>query len=280
MSIELPEAYILAQQMSKELLGKEIANLNLKNHEKLQKLGFINRDLAVFKRLRAGVVVSIVSRGNVIRMKLDNGMNLILAPEYGGTVRYLAENNNLPEKFHLDVMFTDNSRLSVTLAGMGVIQVLRDEELEQSYVYRRDFSATVSPIDDVAFSFERFSGALAGKNVNIKTVLVGKEAVLVGLSNSAFQDILYRARIDPKRKSSDLDEREKQSLFRAIDFVVQHRIKSGGKSQFTDLYGKQGTYVAAMGPNMKGKTCIECGAPVEKLSLGGGQTYYCPECQK
>jgi len=280
LSIELPEAYILAQQMNRELRGKEIVNFNLQNHEKLQRLGFINKDSSAFNRLRGGRIESVVSRGNVIRVKLDNGMNLILAPEYGGKILYSTENGSIPDKFHLSVNFTDNSRLTVTLSGMGIIQALKDEELEHSYVYKRDFSSTISPIDDAEFTFERFSKELVSRNVNIKTVLVGKDAVLVGLSNSAFQDILYHAEIHPKRKASDLNVSERHALHDAIKLVIQERIKLGGKTQFMDLYGKQGTYTAAMGPNVKDETCKTCGVKVEKLSLGGGQTYFCPKCQK
>jgi formamidopyrimidine-DNA glycosylase len=53
----------------------------------------------------------------------------------------------------------------------------------------------------------------------------------------------------------------------------------GGKFQFVDLYGNKGQYVPAMGPNMKARTCVDCDSVIEKLSVGGGQVYYCPHCQ-
>jgi len=62
--------------------------------------------------------------------------------------------------------------------------------------------------------------------------------------------------------------------------VVEKRIRLGGKDQFLDLYGKQGHYVTAIGPNMKDQTCPVCGNTIEKLSTGGGVTYFCPKCQK
>ncbi|MCW4003096.1 MAG: hypothetical protein NWE95_04195 [Candidatus Bathyarchaeota archaeon] len=96
-----------------------------------------------------------------------------------------------------------------------MIKALTDEELKDSYVYKRDFSATASPLD-AEFTFERFTKDLAGRNVNIKTVLVGKDAIVVGLGNSAFQDIIYRAKIHPKRKASDLNEKEKRALYDAV----------------------------------------------------------------
>ena len=162
---------------------------------------------------------------------------------------------------------------------MGVIQALKDDELDGSYVYRRDFSKTPSPLE-AGFTFEDFAEGLAGMNVNIKSAIVGKDALVVGFGNSSFQDIIYRAGIHPKRKAADLSDEEKRALFDAVNFVVKERIRLGGKTQFQDLYGKQGAYVPAMGPNMKNQPCTNCGATVERLSLGGGQVYFCKNCQK
>jgi formamidopyrimidine-DNA glycosylase len=103
--------------------------------------------------------------------------------------------------------------------------------------------------------------------------------VLVGISNSTFQDILYLAKIHPKRKASELNAEEKRSLYDAIRLVFKERLRLDGKDQFHDLYGKQGSYTPTMGPNMKKQTCPECGTPIEKLSLGGGHVYLCPSCQ-
>lgn len=275
----MPETQILSKQMDNELRGKQVRACHVENSQKLQKVGFVNRDLSDFTRLIDVRIDSVVSRGNVIRVKLHKGMNLILAPEYGGKILYKEKDSIVPSKFHLKLDFTDNSALVVALTGMGVIQALRDKDLEHSYVYRRDFSDTASPTDDKEFTYERFSKDVTSKNVNIKSVLVGKDAVIVGLSNNAFQDILYRAKIHPKRKASELTEKEKHKLFDMIKMVIQRRIELGGKDQFIDLYGKQGSYTSMMGPNMKGKACTECGTKTEKLSLGGGQVYFCPKCQ-
>ncbi len=280
MSLELPEAQILAKQMSHELRGKQILSSQLQNYEKLQRIGFVNKDISAFVHLNNGKIESVVSRGNVIRVKLDNGFNLILSPEYGGRIQYHKEEGGVPSKFHLKICFTDKTFLTVVLSGMGVIQALRDSELGNSYVYKRDFSDTASPASEAEFTFDRFSKEMSGKNVNIKAALVGKDAVVVGLSNSAFQDVIYRAGIHPKRKASSLNEREKGALYDAIKTMIRERIEAGGKDQFADLYGKQGTYAPRMGPNMKDTACKACGTKIEVLSLGGGQAYYCTKCQK
>ena len=118
------------------------------------------------------------------------------------------------------------------------------------------------------------------KNKQIKPLLVGKEAQLVGLSNSAYQDIINRAGIHPKRRASELSKDELRALYDAIKVVIEERLRLGGKDRFTDLYGKPGGYTPAMGPNMKDQNCPKCGTPIEKLSHGGGHVYLCPKCQK
>jgi formamidopyrimidine-DNA glycosylase len=233
-----------------------------------------------FDQLVNRKIESIMSRGNVIRIKLDHGLNLVLGPEYGGRILYHTSEHTVTNKYHLKLDFNDGTSLTVALTSMGAIQTLKDDELERSYVYKRDFSEVTSPVDEREFTFERFSKQLAEKKVNIKSSLVGKDAVIVGLSNSAFQDVLFRAKIHPKRKASELSEGERHALYDAIKMMIRERIRLGGKDQFLDLYGKQGRYTPAIGSNMNGKTCIECGASIEKLSLGGGQVFFCPKCQK
>ncbi|MFX1488847.1 MAG: DNA-formamidopyrimidine glycosylase family protein [Promethearchaeota archaeon] len=279
MSIELPEALILAKQMNKEIIGKKIKAYKLQDYERLQKIGFLNENLEDFNLLVDSTVKSITSRGNLIRIAFDNQNNLLIGPEYGGKVLFHKDDKDVPDKIHLKITFTDNTILTVRLTGMGVIKAIKNSDLNQSYLYQRDFSDVLSPVDD-AFTFNSFSKLLGTLKRSIKSILVGKDAVLVGLSNSAFQDILYRAKLFPKVKGSELGQKQKKALFDSIKNVINERIRLGGKYQFVDLYGKKGGYIPAMGPNMKGKTCPDCDSDIEKFSVGGGQVYYCPQCQQ
>jgi formamidopyrimidine-DNA glycosylase len=162
---------------------------------------------------------------------------------------------------------------------MGGIHVFKDDELVNSYMFKRDFNPKIlSPIDET-FTFDKFSKLLQVNNKALKSVLVGKDAVLVGLSNSAFQDIMYRAKLHPKRKASELSLDEQRVLFNAVRLVLRERIRLKGKDQFLDLYKKQGRYIPAMGPNMRKWNCPVCGTPIEEWSLGGGKVFVCLKCQ-
>ncbi|MHA2125458.1 MAG: DNA-formamidopyrimidine glycosylase family protein [Promethearchaeota archaeon] len=277
--MELPEAKILADQMKKEIIGKQIRSYELQDYERLQKIGFLNKNIKEFDQLLDRKIKSITSRGNLILLAFDSNLNLLIGPEYGGKVLYHKDDTKIPKKIHLKITFTDKAILTVRLTGMGVIKTIKDSDLEQSYLYKRDFSEVLSPIDD-NFTHDHFSELLSTMKRSIKSILVGKDAVLVGLSNSAFQDIIYRAKLFPKIKGSELNNQQKKALFDSIKTVVNERIRLGGKYQFVDLFGKKGQYMPAMGPNMKDKICSDCDTPVEKLSVGGGQVYYCSHCQQ
>ena len=71
--------------------------------------------------------------------------------------------------------------------------------------------------------------------------------------------VMFRARLHPKRKASELNRGERRVLYDAIKSVLQERIRLNGKDQFCDLYQNQGGYIPAMGPNMKQQSCVVCG---------------------
>jgi formamidopyrimidine-DNA glycosylase len=146
-------------------------------------------------------------------------------------------------------------------------------------VFKRDFNPEIlSPIDE-DFTFERFSRLLSANKRALKPVLVGKDAVLVGLSNSSFQDIIYRAKLHARRKASELNLNEQKALYKSVKLVLQERLRLNGKNQFLDLYQNQGRYISAMGPNMRKENCPVCEFPIQELSLGGGKVFVCPKCQ-
>lgn len=277
MSIELPEAHIFAAQMNEALSGKKIESYDLKDVERMIKIGFIE-NISVFEDLVDKTVLQVTSRGNTILVKMDEGMNLLVGPEYGGVIRYHRYGGKIP-KYHLRLDFTDGSKLTIRITSMGLLSAFMDEGLDRSYMYRRDFLGGISPLDK-EFTFKRFFELMYKQNRQIKPLLVGKGAKIVGLSNASYQDIIYRAGIHPKRRASELSKDEIRALYDAIKQVIEERLNLGGKERFTDIYGNSGGYSPAMGPNMRNQPCPKCGTSIEKMAHGGGQVYFCPSCQK
>ena len=277
MSIESPEARILADQLDDALRGKTVESYDLKDVELMMRIGFINKDVFEFDILLGKTIKGATSRGNVIRVKFTNTTNLILAPEYGGVLTFLPTEGKVP-KYHLRLDFTDSSKLTIRITSMGLIYALKDEKLADSYMYKRDFLNGVSP-DEPEYTWDWFKETIGGLNRQLKPLLVGKDAPLIGISNATFQDVIYRACVHPKRKVSDLSEGELRGLYDNIKLVIEERLRLKGKHQFVDINGDRGRYVAAMGPNMKDRSCPKYGTAIQKLAHGGGHVYLCPICQ-
>ena len=177
--------------MNITLKGKQVAGVELKNCEKLQTLGCFNKNRSDCEQLVGAKIESVISRGVALLVKFSGGKNLLLAPEYGGRIIYHPENAAVPDTFHFKMVLADNSAFTVALSGFGGVQMLSDDLLNVSYIYKRDFSDVPSPSGD-EFRFDSFRQGLANKNVNMKAAIVGTEALVVGLSNSSFQDILFQ----------------------------------------------------------------------------------------
>ena len=99
------------------------------------------------------------------------------------------------------------------------------------------------------------------------------------MGNGCLQDILFRARLHPRRKVVDIADDEQRALYDAIKRTLNQMIDLGGRSSEVDLYGNKGGYVRILDSKTKGTPCPECGTTIEKIQYLGGACYFCPTCQ-
>jgi formamidopyrimidine-DNA glycosylase len=274
MSIELPEARILADQLNDAISGLTIETYDLKDVERMMKMGFINKELTDFRSILGKSVEEVLSRGNTIMVKLSDSMNLLIAPEYDGIISYIERGDKIP-KYHLRLTFNDDSMITIRITSIELVSAVSDENLKDSYMYKRDFLSGVSP-DEPDFTVDWFKDTIGEENRQLKPLLVGKEAHIIGVSNATFQDVIYRAEVHPKRKASELSEEELEGLYNAIKTVINDRLRLKGKTEFHDIYGEKGGYTPAMGPHMRDNKCPKCGTDILRISHGGGHVYICP----
>lgn len=277
MSIEGPEARILAEQLQSEIPGRRVTQVVVGDLGRLLPSGLAG-SVGAFQRLAGHQVERVRARGNTVDVVLDSGLHLIVGAEYGGWIRLLPD-GPLPGTPHLTLTFDDGRALAVRLTGMGALRCDTDAELADNYVYRRDFSAAFD-VTSQSVSPEQFDALLAGQQRVLKSVLVGRDAIVVGISNATFVDVLYRAGLDPKRRASELSADERARLREALQTVLAARLAQGGKEGFADIYGRPGGYTAAMAPGRAGTACPRCGAEIVAIAVGGGRVPYCPGCQR
>ena len=274
--IELPEAATIARQMGKTFAGRRITSVSIADDR--PRFMFLNENLGDYDdRLLGAAIGETHANGKWIFSSLDNGMTLLLG-EMFGRMLYVPPGDPLPKKVHAVVTFEDEGRLAITIQAWGGFQVLTDEELaEHPYAGRQGPSPT-----DPSFTSDQFSRVLdereAWNRKPIKAFLV-HEGNVAGIGNGYLQDILFRAKLSPKRKVPEIGPEERGRLHRAIVDTVTKAVDLGGRDTEKDLYGVPGRYVPILDRRAKGKACPECRTPIERISYLGGSCYLCPTCQ-
>jgi formamidopyrimidine-DNA glycosylase len=275
MALELPEALSLARQMDEALSGKRIDRVHLA--EKCASLilqGFMNLHQVSLTGKR---IESVISQGKWIHVRLQPDTILLFALETGGKLLFHASEASLPEKFHVRLDFDDGTFLTEQIVGWGWARAVRADKLA---VHRYPGVQGLSPVDETEFTLQALNKILeqhGGKN--LKRVLLD-QASIAGIGNGYLQDILFGARLHPKRKAAGLDSGERMALYRAIREILAEAIRLRGRDTEVDLYGNPGGYKAVLDRHMKGQPCPGCGAAIEKLNVSGSSCYVCPACQK
>lgn len=273
---ELPEYTVLAKQINKTLVGKTIKKGNLGNSH--HKFVWYNRKHDEFMRLTRGKTVGHACvQGRWLIVSLEPGYNLVLG-ECGGRILYHAAGDELPDKYHLWLEFEDGSSFTVTTQMWGAMELFEaGKEQERQYIK----GMRVTPVER-AFTFKYFSGLidelLEGAKRSTKSLLT-QDQLIPGLGNASAQDILFNARLLPRRPLSELSPGQRRDLYDAIVYTVREIIDKGGRNDETDLFGKPGGYVRLMDSATAGKPCPECGTRVQKIQYLGGACYFCPKCQ-
>jgi formamidopyrimidine-DNA glycosylase len=108
----------------------------------------------------------------------------------------------------------------------------------------------------------------------IKAVLL-MQSGFSGIGNWMADEILWRARILPSKRTGKLSERERAAIFQATKFVVRKSLQTLGKD-FSDpprnwlIHQKW----------KRGGVCPIHRTPLRHAIIGGRTTAWCPRCQK
>ncbi len=275
--IELPEAVTFARQITTELQGKRIAAANCGNSP--HKFAFYSRTPEEYAAILAGKTIGqAAGDGMLIRVPVEPGYLLVFG-EGGQRILYHTGEKTLPKKYQFFARFEDGTYLTVSISGWGAALLLTPPEIESHPLIG---PKRLTPLDD-AFTLEYFKNLFAeipaDDSRSIKYFLVSKPK-LWGIGNGCLQDILWRARIHPRRRALDISAPEQQALYQAIRSTLQQMTELGGRDTEYDLYNRPGGYPKVLDSRAVGQPCPACGAPIEKAAYLGGAIYFCPKCQE
>ena len=272
--IEIPEAYTISKQMKKELTGKKIIEVIAAQDP--HKFAWYYEDPQDYPgKLLNRTVDGIESFNGVIELSLGDYR---LVFNEGTKVKYCKDKKELPKKHQLLLRFDDQSFLAAFVQMYGGIFCFKAGEFTNPYYLVQ--KEKPNPLGS-AFDFDYFQSLIntldSGK-ISIKAFLATEQRI-PGLGNGVLQDILWWAKIHPKRKLNSLSDGEIKTLFDAIKQTLKEMARLGGRDTEKDLYGNKGGYQTVMSKNNKAKKCPSCQGDIIKKAYMGGSIYYCENCQ-
>ena len=277
--IEMPEAVIIAKQMASVLPGKEISSFQ--RGPLTHKFLWLNYPDDHFIRvLPSKFVTGAASYGRSIYLYL--GDQMLWWGDTGGRLLYRSPGNQIPSKYHLRWDFTDGSSLTFQMRMWGFVRLI-DITNDQ----KRPLNETGIPPLDPNFTFQKFNSMLdqypEKGSKGIKGFLVATSHVMDehinGLGNAIIQDILFRARIHPKRKIDNLPQKDRLTLYHSIQEIIFEAIQLRGRYDERDLFNCPGDYIRIMDSKKVGTTCPNCGELIQRINYLGGACYICSKCQ-
>lgn len=105
----------------------------------------------------------------------------------------------------------------------------------------------------------------------IKAVLINQE-VIAGLGNLLADEILWRARINPRRSARDLSDAERRALHTEMRRVLRASLRAS-------RVPSRATWLTAV-RDQPASHCPRCATPLLRQTIGGRTTVWCPHCQE
>ena len=115
----------------------------------------------------------------------------------------------------------------------------------------------------------------------IKSILLDQR-ILLGLGNIYADEVLYAAKIHPLKKGTQLTLEETKSMLFHSEKILKAAIASGGSRirsyrSGSPIDGEFTLNIQAYG--REGEPCHRCHHRLDKITVGGRGTHYCPRCQ-
>ena len=272
--LEIPEAAVMARQLNKTISQKNIRYVIAAHNP--HGFAWYSCDPASYSDMLLGKTVgTAVNLGGMLNIQVED-VSLLFAD--GVNLRFHPDPAEQPSKHQLLIEFEDATSLSASVAMYGGLWCFPEGSNDNPYYLgARDKPSPLSNGFNEDYFFGLFQPEL--ENLLLKAFLATQQRI-PGLGNGVLQDILYQARLHPKRNVASLGQEARCELFQAVKTTLREMTDHGGRDTEKDLYGNMGGYLTQVSKNTVGKTCPCCGATLQKQAYMGGSIYFCPGCQK
>ncbi len=266
---ELPEIEILKDEIGAQIIGRRVEEI-----EVFEKKPTVAHLKAALEGKR---VTGVRRRGKMLVLDFD-GQSLVIHLMMVGQLLLSPPFEGEPHDVCLAINFADGGRLTLGQVPIKCVHLLPSDEAEARPPIAK---LGIDPLSE-DFTVGSLRRLLRGRRGAIKSLLLN-QSVIAGIGNTYADEILFAAKLDPRRRAGSLDEAEVVQLHTSIVGILRRGIELGGSSEmaFVHLDGRRGRFQEHFRvKGRKGKPCTVCGTPIERTVVSGRGTYLCPRCQR
>lgn len=213
-----------------------------------------------------GTIQNITRHGKAIYMSLSNNYYFKIHLGMSGKIRVLPTS---------DLILRSHDHIEIMFDGLSIVY---NDTRRFGYVTYTKSPYVCQGIDGLAYiKPDYFSDLCAKTGLSIRNLLMNQNHIS-GLGNIYVQEVLFKAKILPRRPANSLTSTEINKILCYIPTILNAAIQASGSTiaTFTTPNGTQGGFK----PAIYGRHhCSECQAHVIKVKAQQ-PIYYCPCCQK
>lgn len=277
---ELPELEVVRDVLQARVGGRSIERVALSGRGG----PIVARDLignGFSETLTGARVKEILRRGKFVVFNLQRDdkalmsggptdIRLAVNPKLAGRFQLAAPGSKKAGPVHVTLHFIDPEEelRYIDLKRMGQLYLVEDLSEVPTYSEMGPDALDISR-DEFQSRLKRFRGEIKG--------VLARERFVAGIGNAYADEILWKARIHPYRKRTELGSEDIERLYRAMQEVLSESIEKVRHLMGEDIHLKPRDFFKV---HMRdGEVCPRCGGNISEVSAGGKITNFCRTCQ-
>tara|TARA_A100001015_G_scaffold130601_1_gene144886 strand:- start:2091 stop:2957 length:867 start_codon:yes stop_codon:yes gene_type:complete len=285
---ELPEVEIVRQSLSKNIKGKKINKVLVRNRNLRFKLkhSFANK-------LKNKFISNIKRFSKYLIIEFENKSYCMIHLGMSGTIHILKKRKEslltntsfyhspkLPKKHnHIEFFFSDLKLIYNDPRRFGFFLFVDNKKSLEKRL--KKFGP--EPFDK-KFNLNYLINFFKGKKKNIKSFLLDQKFVS-GIGNIYASEILYLSKINPHSQAKNLDKFQLKKIIKNSKKILLKAIKQGGSTirDFKNTKGETGQFqknFKVYGKDKQNCKRSSCSGIISKIIQSNRSTFLCRICQK
>ena len=265
---EWPDLHVLRSRIATAVAGKRVTAVRV--HDPL-----VLRATRPFAEALTGrVLTAVAHRGRFLAFTFDGGTRVVVNPMLSGLFDLLPPATKIRATTAFALTFDDD------------IDLRYRDDTRMGKVYLLDAVAKDTDIPgyaeqgveagSLAWSADEFAKRAKATRRELRNLLMDDEFI-AGIGNAYADEILWAAKLHPKRRVATLNEGEMDRLRGALHATLERAAEIVEKELPPQLGTKVRGHMTVRG--RAGEPCPRCGAKILRTRHGRAEMYVCPRCQ-